>query len=182
MRLDVARIFWESGVLGWSDQKIIAQIPLIYEEGGLEGGRGNIVVRCDSRDGGQCEFPLAITPKRLDSMCHLSPNLFKPVFIGQLRDLPEKNFLRMRILKHFSCAEDDWVMLAAAPFVSTRRIRKNSSPANFITRINVKGNVQPFAYVNMNAWYGAEMEIHPSKKKPAPRKTMPEQNMCIPGL
>ena len=137
--------------------------PFIYAREKKD-GKKTIFVWCES-SAGWCEFKLSLSTRRLDSMCHLEPELFEVVFIGQLKDIPIGSFLRRKVEEYFSFEEHDWVMLAVSQF---SKCEENGRvvPAHFITKVepvkNDFGTIGPAKYVNKNAWYVAEENIKPS--------------------
>lgn len=173
MQAGVAKTFLEAGMMEICEGEIIVNAPLIYVKDG-QNERGDIVLFWNSSTGNQCEFKLNISLKGLRSMCHLDPEFFQAVFVGQMRSIPRNALLRKRIEKHYVCVEDDWVLLAAAPFKSGRKSGSRKLPAHFVTKIApvmVAGEiVKPVGYKNEKVWRSAEGMINPSVPKVAPRR------------
>lgn len=184
MQLLVAQRFWIAGLMGWNDDRgIIARVPLIYRQETHINGEIALMLRWNGDDEIQREFQMSMSPKRLKAICHLEPDLFRPVLIGQFKDLPSGSLFHRRAVKYYECEGDDWIMLAVAPFPSGRKERERAVPAHFVSRVVPAkvsaGYIEPARYINMNPWYEAEKEINPPICKFSPIKSAAYQKMGV---
>ena len=105
-------------------------------------------------------FYLSLAYSRFKDMFpKTEPDNFRIVFIGQVKDVAANSYLRSRVVNRLKCAEEDWIIFAAARMPSGRKDDEIPVPAYFFSKIAFlfgPEKIEPARYLDRNEWYEAE--------------------------